>query len=413
VTPTPAPAPALAPDPPGRWAALALLAVGVLLAMTTWFSATAVVPQLRAEWGLTSGAAALLTVAVQLGFVAGAVVSALLNLADLVRPRRLVLVGAGLAATANAGLLAADGLALALPLRFATGAALALVYPPALKAMATWFRQGRGTALGVLVGALTVGSATPHLVTGLGGLRWELVVATTSLLTLAGGALAVVGRDGPFPFAKAVFAPRQAGVVLRSRGVALATLGYFGHMWELYAMWAWFAVFAADVFAARGADEPARLAAYATFAVIAVGFAGCVVGGVLGDRWGRTKLTALAMGLSGTLAVLTGLAERAPLWVVLGLGLAWGFWVIADSAQFSTMVTEVADQAYVGTALTLQLAAGFTLTVVTIQLVPFLRDAFGWASAFALLAPGPLLGVAAMVALAQSPYAARIAGGRG
>ena len=223
---------------PGRGRALATLAAALVLAMTTWFSASAVVPQLRAEWALSDTSAAWLTIAVQLGFVAGALVSSVFNVADVVAPRVVVLAGALGAAGANVLLAAVSGPGAAIPLRFVTGFFLAGVYPPALKLMATWFRRGRGTALGVLVGALTLGSAVPHLVNGLGGLEWQTVVYATSALTLAGGLLALAVRDGPYPFPEAIFDPRQAGRVFANRGVRLASLGYFGHMWELYAMWA-------------------------------------------------------------------------------------------------------------------------------------------------------------------------------
>jgi MFS family permease len=378
---------------PGRGRALATLAAALVLAMTTWFSASAVVPQLRAEWGLSDTSAAWLTIAVQLGFVAGALVSSVLNVADVVPPRVVVLAGALGAAGANALLGVVSGPEAAIPLRFATGFFLAGVYPPALKLMATWFRRGRGTALGILVGALTLGSAAPHLVNGLGGLEWQTVVYATSALTLAGGLLALAVRDGPYPFPEATFDPRQAGRVFANRGVRLASLGYFGHMWELYAMWAWFVVFYATTVEA-GAE-----AAYAAFAVIGAGAIGCWVGGLLGDRIGRPETTAGMMAVSGTCALLIGLLVDAPGWLVLGVGLVWGFAVVGDSAQFSTLVTEHADQAYVGTALTMQLAVGFTLTVATIWLVPLLADDLGWRWAFAFLVPGPVLGVAAMLRL--------------
>jgi MFS family permease len=275
--------------------------------------------------------------------------------------------------------------------------------------MATWFRRGRGVALGVAVGALTLGSALPHLVNGLGGLDWRVVIGVTSLLTLAGGLLvAAAVPEGPLPFPRAVFAPRQGLRVLTSRGVRLASLGYFGHMWELYAMWAWFLLFVSE---ALDADSAAP--AYATFAVIGVGALGCWAGGVLGDRFGRTSTNAAMMAVSGTCAIVVGLLLEAPAWLLLAVSLLWGFAVVADSAQFSTMVTELADQAYVGTALALQLAVGFALTVATIWLVPVWEDWLGWRWAFALLAPGPALGIVAMLRLRASPDAARIAGGRG
>jgi len=402
------------PHPRGRYRALAVLALAMMLSMAPWFSASAVIPQLRDDWGLSTGAASLLIIAVQLGFVAGAVISAGFSLADVVPPRRLMLLGTLGAAAANGALVLVEGPGAAVPLRFLTGAFLAAVYPPALKAMSTWFTTGRGMALGVMVGALTLGSALPHLVNGLGGLDWQVVILATSASAVMGGLIAeFVATDGPNPFPSAPFDPRQAGRAWRNQGVRLSSLGYFGHMWELYAMWAWFAAFFADALAAGGDDNVRTGAALATFVVIGAGSVGCWVGGLLGDRWGRTKSTTLAMAISGSCALTIGLLRSGPIALVLVVAVVWGFWVVADSAQFSTIVTEVADQAYVGTAVTLQLAVGFTLTVATIWLVPFLRDQAGWAWAFAVLAPGPFLGILAMQRLARSPIAAEIAGGRG
>jgi MFS family permease len=387
----------------GSVRALALLAAALVLAMSTWFSASAVLPQLREEWQLGTTAGAWLTIAVQLGFVAGALVSSLVNLADVWSPRLVIVAGSCGAAAANLGLLAASGAGAAIPLRFLTGVFLAGVYPPALKLMSTWFVRGRGTALGILVGALTVGSAAPHLVNGLGGLDWEAVVAVTSALTAAGGLIVLFGvREGPYPFPRAVFDPRQAGRAFANRGVRLASLGYFGHMWELYAMWSWFLVFAGDELYADRAH-----AALVTFAVIAAGGLGCIAGGLAGDRIGRPETTAACLAVSGLCALSIGFV---PSGAALAIALVWGFTVVADSAQFSTLVTEHADQAYVGTALTLQLAFGFTLTVATIWLIPYLVDAAGWGWAFAFLAAGPALGLVAMLRLrspAGSPSAAR------
>jgi MFS family permease len=375
--------------------ALGLLAVALVLSMTTWLSASAVIPQLRVEWALSDTSAAWLTIAVQLGFVTGAVASALVNLSDVIAPRLVIAAGSLGAAAANAGLLLVGSAAGAIPLRFLTGLFLAGVYPPALKLMSTWFQRGRGTALGILVGALTLGSAGPHLVNGLGGLDWRTVIAATSALTLAGGVLAfTVVREGPYRFPPATFDPRQARLVFANRGVRLASLGYFGHMWELYAVWAWFLVFFSEAIADGGSGP-----AYATFAVIGIGALGCWTGGVLGDRIGRAETTAAMLAASGSCAILIGLLLDAPTWLVLLVGLVWGFTVVADSAQFSTLVTEHADQAYVGTALTMQLAVGFTLSVATIWLIPVLVDAVGWRWAFAFLAPGPALGVVSMLRL--------------
>jgi MFS family permease len=367
----------------------------MVLSMSTWFSASAVLAQLRSEWRLGSGEAALLTIAVQLGFVTGALVSALTNLPDRVDPRRVFFASCLGAAAANALVAASDGPAVALPLRFLTGFFVAGIYPPSLKIMASHFQRGRGVALGLMIGGLTLGSATPHLVNGLGGLDWRVVIAVTSALTVVGGAIVLrFVPDGPYPFPRGSFEPRYMFRAFRDPAVRLANFGYFGHMWELYAMWSWFGVFFAESLRVAGVIE-------------------CYAGGVLGDRWGRTRTTALAMAVSGSCAALAGVAfGRAPA-LVLALGVVWGIAVVADSAQFSTMVTELADQAYVGTALTVQLAIGFLLTVATIWIIPFARDAFGWQWAFLLLAPGPALGVLAMLSLKGRPEASRIAGGRG
>ncbi|MDQ3955175.1 MAG: MFS transporter, partial [Actinomycetota bacterium] len=365
-----------------------LLSVTLVLSMTTWFSASAVVPQLRGEWALSDIAAAWLTVAVQIGFVCGALISSVLNLSDIVSPRHVILGGSIGAGAANGVLLSVHGGAAGLPLRFATGFFLAGVYPPALKLMSTWFKRGRGIALGILVGALVVGNGLPHLVNGLGGLDWRVVIYATSILTVLGGLIAEFGiREGPFPFPRAVFDPRQAGRVFANRGVRLASFGYFGHMWELYAAYAWFLVFFSEHLLARGTSVGSN-AAYATFAFFLVGGLGCWVGGILGERWGRTRTTSLMMAVSGSCCLVVGLLFEAPTWVLLIVSLVWGFTVIADSAQFSTILTELAPQSYVGTALTLQLALGFSITVATIWLIPILEEGLGWRWAFAFLAPG-------------------------
>ncbi|MBW3594852.1 MAG: MFS transporter, partial [Actinobacteria bacterium] len=359
--------------------------------MSTWFSATAVVPQLREFWDLTPGQGAWLTIAVQLGFVTGAIVSAAGTVADIFSSRWVIVAGAFGAALANAAIAIVDSPGVATGLRFATGFFLAGVYPPALKLMATWFRERRGRALGILVGALTLGSAMPHLVNALGGLDWRIVVYSTSALTAFGGIIVAVGvTEGPFPFPKATFDPRQAVKVLKQREVRLASLGYFGHMWELYAMWAWYLVFFSNVIGAQRGSERAALA---TFAVIGIGSLGCWTGGLMGDRWSRSKTTAVMMGISGSSALASAILASAPPLVLLAIGLVWGFTVVADSAQFSTLVTEFASQTYVGTALTLQLALGFTLTISTIWLVPLIESLSGWAWALAVLAAGPALGV--------------------
>lgn len=377
---------------------LAGLALALVLAMSTWFSTAAVLGQLVADWDLSQGQASWLTIIVQLGFVAGALVSAVTNLADRIRPLRLIFIGSLGAATANASIVLIDGFEGALVARFVTGAFLAVVYPPALKSMSTWFRSGRGLALGVMIGALTIGSALPHLINSVGELSWRTTLLIASGLTLAGGLIAVRAcTEGPFAVSAASFDRTQLPAIVRNRGIRLASAGYFGHMWELYAMWAWIAAFYGDVF-----DSP-RLASLAAFAAIASGAAGSVYAGLVSDRASRSEAAGQAMRWSAGLALVTGFLLDAPAPIVVGVGMVWGFWVVADSAQFSAIVTEVVNPRFAGTALTVQLATGFVLTVFTIFLVPVIREAHGWGWAFALLAPGPLLGAWAMRSLRIRP----------
>jgi len=377
---------------------LIVLAVGLVLAMSPWFTTAAVLGQLRESWNLTTADASWLTIMVQLGFVAGATISSVTNLADVVAPRRLILIGATGAALANASLVLMGSVGPALGARFVTGAFLAAVYPPALKAMSGWYRTGRGFALGVMIGALTIGSALPHLINSIGGFSWRPTLLIASVLTLAGGVIAErLSTDGPYVTAGAVFDPGQMKAIFRNRHFRLASIGYFGHMWELYAMWAWIAAFYNDAF------ESSRLASLAAFSVIGIGAAGSVYAGKISDKIGRADAAGLALRWSASVAIVMGFLAEAPWPILVGVGMVWGFWVVADSAQFSTIVTEVIDRRYVGTALTLQLAIGFVLTVFTIFLVPIVREAQGWGWAFLLLAPGPLIGAWAMRSLRLGP----------
>ena len=250
---------------------------------------------------------------------------------------------------ANASIVLIDDPGGALVARFVTGAFLAVVYPPALKAASSWFRAGRGLALGIMIGALTIGSALPHLVNSIGGLPWRATLLIASGLTLAGGLIAQFGcNEGPYAAAAAPFDPGQLGNIVRNRAFRLASAGYFGHMWELYAMWAWIAAFYGDAFSS------ARLASLAAFGAIAIGAAGSVYAGLMSDRVSRPDAAGRALRWSASAALVTGFLVDAPWPLVLGAGLVWGFWVVADSAQFSAIVSESCDPRYVGTALTLQ-----------------------------------------------------------
>lgn len=399
-------------DPDGRLRPLVLLTTALILGMSTWFSATAVVPQLTDAWSLSDTGRAWLTIAVILGFVVGAVFSASLNIADRVRPQLVMLLGGVGAGIANLGLIWAGGVEIGVVLRFVTGFFVAGIYPPSFKLISTWYRRGRGMALGVLAAGIVFGNSTPHLANALGGIDWQSVIYATTVMSIGGGVVAFAVKDGPFEFPRSAFDPRQVGLVFANRGVRLASIGYFGHMWELFAMAAWFLIFFGDHLVALG--QPALpLAALVTFFVIAMGAAGSWAGGLIADRWGRTNFTALMLTISGLCSLGIGLLFDGPTWPIVVVGLVWGFTVVADSAQFSAMVTEVGDQSYVGTALTMQIAIGFTVSAATIWIIPLVEELTTWRWAFAALAVGPVAGIVAMLRLKRLPEAAKIAGGLG
>jgi len=381
--------------------------------MALWFSASAVIPALVAEFHLSGFAQAALTSGVQAGFVIGCLASAILGLPDRIDPRRLFAASACTGAVANALLLAVDPASLAAPaLRVATGVCMAGIYPVGMKLASTWAKGDMGLMVGILVGALTLGSASPYVFNAFGGFDWRPPLLIASGCALAAAALIGFAGIGPNRAPTPRFDPHAVFSAWRDVPLRLANLGYLGHMWELYAMWAWIGVFFDASFALTMADTAPIAARLAAFTTIASGAIGSVGAGVLADRLGRTTLTIAAMAVSGTCAATIGfLFGGAPLWLV-ALGVVWGISIVADSAQFSASIAELADRERVGTMLTVQTALGFTLTLVTIHLMPSLVDALGWRYAFVPLAAGPAFGVWAMARLRAHPRAAALAGGR-
>jgi len=389
---------------PSKRFSISLLVLAELAGMSLWFTSAAVLPDMAREGAIEPVRQALLSSAVQAGFVVGALVVSISGVADRFDPRRVFAISALLAALANASLLVTVlGGDLAISARFATGALLAGVYPVGMKIAVGWGTRDRGFLVGLLVGALTLGNGVPYLAAFLGGAEWRATVVAISVLAGAGGLIVLAAGLGPHHAKAPRFEPGAIRIAWTERRIRDAYLGYFGHMWELFAMWAWIGVASAVSYGATldtaAAESLAKLTA---FLAIGLGAVTCVVAGRVADRVGKAEVTIIAMAVSGTAAVLTALTFGGPVWLTFTLIMVWGIAVIPDSAQFSALVADASPPHFAGSLMTFQTAIGFALTIATVQVAPILADAFGWPVVLAGLAIGPAFGIVAMMPLRRS-----------
>ena len=394
--------------------ALILVSLATFFSLSVWFSTNAISSALEVEKSIDESSMAILTIAVQLGFVFGTLLIAVTNLSDLINARTLFAYAAVLAALANLLVIPFDSTPALIAARFATGAFLGGVYPPAMKVISGWYTKGRGFALGTMVGALTIGSGSPHLLRSVLSENWQAVIIGSSVLAISGGLiLKFFVKDGPHEVRGAKFNPKYLIGAISQRGPRLALTGYLGHQWELYAMWAWIGSFMLYIVGEKSLiGDRLDLASALTFLVFAVGAVASSCAGIWSEKIGRTAVTSIAMVISGGVAAFIGFIPPEMTVLIVILAMIWGASVIADSAQFSTAMTELSDPAYRGTMLTFQTGIGFALTAVSIWLLPIVKDSSGWGWAFAMLALGPVVGTAAMLRLRSLPEAMNLAAGK-
>ena len=394
--------------------ALILVSLATFFSLSVWFSTNAISSALEVEKSIDESSMAILTIAVQLGFVFGTLLIAVTNLSDLINARTLFAYAAVLAALANLLVIPFDSTPALIAARFATGAFLGGVYPPAMKVISGWYKKGRGFALGTMVGALTIGSGSPHLLRSVLSENWQAVIIGSSVLAISGGLiLKFLVKDGPHEVRGAKFNPKYLIGAISQRGPRLALTGYLGHQWELYAMWAWIGSFMLYIVGEKSLiGDRLDLASALTFLVFAVGAVASSCAGIWSEKIGRTAVTSIAMVISGGVAAFIGFIPPEMTVLIVILAMIWGASVIADSAQFSTAMTELSDPAYRGTMLTFQTGIGFALTAASIWLLPIVKDSSGWGWAFAMLALGPVVGTAAMLRLRSLPESVNLAGGK-
>lgn len=392
-----------------KWRAITLLVVAETLSLILWFTSAAVLPDMAREGAISEARQAWLSSGVQGGFVVGALLIAIIGIADRLDPRKVLCASAFLGALANLALLAAPlGSDLAIALRVFTGAMMAGVYPIGMKIAFGWGLKDRGLLVGLLIGGLTLGKATPYLLAFASGTDWRLAIIAASGLATLGGLTGLLVGLGPNHARARSFDPLSIRLAWTNKTIRRAYGGYLGHMWELYVFWGWIATASAASYAATlGQHDAESLGKLTAFLAVALGAPACVLAGRYADRIGKAEVTLIVLLLSGAGALLTAISFGGPVWLTFVLAVLWGITVAPDSAQFSAIVADNAPPELSGSLLTLQTALGFGLTIITVQVAPMLAAVWSWPVVLALLALGPAFGIASMWPLRRKAQTSR------
>lgn len=372
-----------------------ILVIAQVSALSLWFISSAVLPDMLREFSISAGRQAALNSAVPAGFVLGALTSALLGLSDRFDPRRLFFICACVASASGFGLLVFEpGSNASIAMRFITGAMLAGVYPVGMKIAVGWGKEDRGLLVGLLVGALTFGSASPHLVAWLGEAEWRATIKIVSSFTLVSALLILFARLGPYHAKSPAFKMSSITQAWTNKRVRYAYLGYFGHMWELYAMWAWIGVACYASYSLTMNDAQAvSFAKITAFIAIGLGGVACFFGGYWADKIGKERVTIIAMTFSFLGAVATAFTFGSAPWLTFIAVVIWGIAIIPDSPQFSALVADGAPPEIAGSLMTFQTAIGFALTIFTVQITPYVVSWTSWPTVILIMGVGPLFGI--------------------